>query len=907
MASEVFNLAILLSLKDAASSGLDRFSAKLHAAGKDGKLFAETFDKLRADLNRDLSIGGVGIAGLMQLKKGVDEAGNLETTVLNLRQAYQEVASQSGKTREQQETDIRKIMAMATELGNQLQGNTSDYADIFTAMNKAGIDAEVTLNGAGKAAAYLANVTGAIRKGTAPQLAEDLGSYGKMFDLKGEEYMKVVELFSALEDRFNIGSGSLIEASKYFFSTAKGVMNLRGLSGAEETAKLFAFSKRYAGREGSEAGTSLDAIITQYIAHKDKIEALAKDKGIKLEFFDAKGNFQGVENMFAQLEKLKKLTPEERGIRLNAIFGEQGARIASAMVEQGVEGWRNITAEANKSVSVNEKINQQMQTYEAKTEALSGSWQNFKATAFTPLMESTKGFLDNANSIVGSLQKFSAENPGLMGTLGTIALYGSTALVVYSGFKTLTTGIRLFRLASAFSRGEGLLPYLQSTTTAATSATTALTTATAKATGFRGVMQRIAGNSTIRIGVQIGAIMGLEYAITQAIESYMAAKDSQKGAIDAGKTNYSTFQNAEKQGIKFTQKDFDSQASTTWLSVMNLGLRDTLPSEIRKKPFTGELKQSLMETVLYPWNPNKFQGGFFSSRQGNVEAYTKGFKETAGNLADPRMMSAFLRQLDTRIPNKDEQKPVLEALQKAFPDSFAAAMKELASLNLTPLTQGITDFSNQVNAQKQTLDAVNPTLQTFGQNLTDMQNPLTQANSNVTDLSNSAQKVPAPLNNVANSANNASNSLNSLSSKIENWRPPTPTVQSYTQPQGAQPQTNSANSPISLLPSRAVGGVVERDGVAMLHAGNIITPARVTKGLQISKDVFNRNLRLEDIKKMVSSASSGNHTFIYNAPPLTVINGDENSEKKFLAHLRKHEKEVERIAARRMQNGRVRA
>ena len=39
-------------------------------------------------------------------------------------------------------------------------------------------------------------------------------------------------------------------------------------------------------------------------------------------------------------------------------------------------------------------------------------------------------------------------------------------------------------------------------------------------------------------------------------------------------------------------------------------------------------------------------------------------------------------------------------------------------------------------------------------------------------------------------------------------------------------------------PSRAIGGVVERDGMAMVHRGNVITPARVTRGLEGFTDLM---------------------------------------------------------------------
>lgn len=125
MSSETYQLAILLSLKDGASGGLDRFGNRLREMGKEGKAFHESFEKIRADLNRDLALGGIGLAGLTLLKKGVDEAGNYEEKLLDLRQAYRENEKFSQYSAAQQEDQIKRIMALATDLGNRLQGSTA--------------------------------------------------------------------------------------------------------------------------------------------------------------------------------------------------------------------------------------------------------------------------------------------------------------------------------------------------------------------------------------------------------------------------------------------------------------------------------------------------------------------------------------------------------------------------------------------------------------------------------------------------------------------------------------------------------------------------------------------------------------------------------------------------------------
>ncbi|MGA9774007.1 MAG: phage tail tape measure protein, partial [Blastocatellia bacterium] len=218
-----------------------------------------------------------------------------------------------------------------------------------------------------------------------------------------------------------------------------------------------ALLKREAGLEGSQAGTSLTSLFSMFVTHKDQLKKLGQQTGVKFELFDKKGQFLGWENMFKQAEQLQELPAEKRMIVLNKAFGEQGAKAFNAFVEAGVAGWKNVTAEAAKAVPVNDKINAQMETYNAKMEAVMGSIENLTATAFTPMLGTLKPVLDLTNNIVGSLQGFAKENPAVAGIAGHLMGIGSAALVGYAGVKALTTSFKLMRIASAVGSNEAAI------------------------------------------------------------------------------------------------------------------------------------------------------------------------------------------------------------------------------------------------------------------------------------------------------------------------------------------------------------------------------------------------------------------------------------------------------------------
>src|ERR1700719_2518590 len=91
MASEVFNLYLLLTLKDYASGGVNSIEAKLRGVGKEGKETLKTFQSLREDLKKDLVTAGIGIGTLMTLRKGVQIAGDFEQAMTELKLSIEEV------------------------------------------------------------------------------------------------------------------------------------------------------------------------------------------------------------------------------------------------------------------------------------------------------------------------------------------------------------------------------------------------------------------------------------------------------------------------------------------------------------------------------------------------------------------------------------------------------------------------------------------------------------------------------------------------------------------------------------------------------------------------------------------------------------------------------------------------
>lgn len=773
MSGSVYELAILLSLKDSASGGLDRAEAKLRSLGKEGKQTLKTFQDLRADLKKDLAIGGIGVSILAGMGKGIKVAGDFEASLLDLKSAYQEAASAGGMSTAEQANQLNQLESLAVRLGNNLQGTTGDYVGILASLRKAGVDAKTVLGGAGEAASNLANVSGALLQGRGNEQAKELGQFGKMFKLQPDDFIKSVNLFSAAKDRFDVDSSSLIESAKYFQATA-GSMKITGFEGAGETIKMFALLKRQGGMEGSMAGTGLRSFFTQITSEKKKIASLKKDEGIDLsQMFDAKGEFRGFENALRIMGQFRKLSPQKRTEKLNNIFGERGGEVAGAMVDAGVDGWKSINAEMAKAVPVSQKINAQMDTYNAKMEALYGTLTNITAVSFTPMLNTVKPMIDVANSTAGWIQSFAQANPEIAGVVSHLVGLAGVALTVRGGIGAMTTAWKLWRIVSAVGSSDtAIIASLRGQAAAASSTAASMKNAGAQATGLRGKLNSLAALSTIRLTVQF---MVAGAAIEQILKWKAEYDEQQKNLEEKNAVAGQAYDDAVRGGriYRGTKGKAEDYASLAHTSVDTFKMGKTLEQSLMPE------RRGLFETFWTYQRP--YGAGFFELGSLYFKPETAGrtFRQSESGKAlfDPQVLAVLIREArqgkigDIKTTPEGSQQ-FLKSLEFGFPEVYKQASAiadeflklgqptEAATKNFTDMLQPTSKLpslfgqvGDAATRLSNRLDSIQPTITFgtdgfFGNDKGGRPAPKPQGSTPFKPPSTQPQKFPSILDNV---------------------------------------------------------------------------------------------------------------------------------------------------------------
>ena len=656
MSSQIFELAILISLKDAAAGGLDRVQAKVRDLGKDGKATLKTFEELRADLKKGLDLGGIGVAELAMLRGGIKTAGDFESAITDLRLSIEQTGKDGALDLSKLNDQMNRFEALGVKLGNQLPGTTQDFIEMFIALKQGGLDTETILKGAGEQVAYLSVLTKSVPK----ELAKDFAHIGEQFSLKPEEFAPSADKFLRLYRSVGLHPSQLIEGSKFAQLRGGLPLGLKGLSGLSAMSTLLGTLKM-AGLEGGVGGRELAAVLLGLVGSSKaqrKADAELRKRGIDLTFFDKKGEFLGDENLIAQFTKLRSLSSRDRAELLKKRFNETALGPIAALADKGSEGYQNLVQKMAAVPQLQSQMNEATATWNAKLESLLGTVENLKATAFLPLLDTIKPIADSLNTAVGHVQEFSKAHPELSKYAGGLIGLSSAVLIATGAYKTLTAVTGLYRIAIAMSA--------RSTDAAAVSM------GRAETAGYRMGRAVKGASGTVTIAVKTAAII---YAIEKLMELKQAWQDWQQAMEDQGSAArgehiaYKRYKDLMKaQGKSVPEQMISGEVSQALAQLnSNRNLEFTLDSDRLVPAWRRFLTPSaIMRDITNPYG---------SDLAGGIKKYAPG-------LAEPEVMRGFLSKIEAGALNLSEEArgKLRQSLESAFPESFRKAREEVDAL-----------------------------------------------------------------------------------------------------------------------------------------------------------------------------------------------------------------------------------
>ncbi|SEA50277.1 phage tail tape measure protein [Variovorax sp. YR216] len=327
--------------------------------------------------------------------------------------------------------DFRKISELATRLGDKLPGTTADFQDMMTMLIRQGMSAKTVLGGLGESAAYL----GVQLRMPVTEAAEFAA---KMQDATRTTEADMMGLMDLIQRTYYLGvdSGNMLQGFTKL-SPVLSVLRKDGLAAAQELAPLLVMMDQ-TGMAGESAGNAIRKVFQAGLDAKklDKAnDALAAAKaGFTLDFSDGKGEFAGIDQMFAQLEQLKALDSMQRTSVIKSLFGDDAEtlQVLNTLLAKGKEGYAEVAEKMQAQADLRQRVEAELGTLKNVAEAAEGSFTNALGEIGATAAPVLKELLQWLGELAAKVGEFARENPRLTSTV-VIAAGALAALLTVGG------------------------------------------------------------------------------------------------------------------------------------------------------------------------------------------------------------------------------------------------------------------------------------------------------------------------------------------------------------------------------------------------------------------------------------------------------------------------------------------
>lgn len=331
--------------------------------------------------------------------------------------------------------DFQRITELANGLGDRLPGTTADFQEMMTMLRRQGMSAQSILGGTGEAAAYL---------GVQLQkpVAEAAEFAAKMQDATRTSEKDMMGLMDTIQRAFYLGvdDNNMLQGFTKL-SPVMGIIKQEGLDAANTLAPLLVMMDQ-TGMAGESAGNAIRKVFQSGVDEKRFTKAnaaLAEMKaGFDLNFTNGKGEFGGMDNLFAQLDKLKKLTSVQRTSVMKELFGDDSEtlQVVNTLMNKGLSGYQEVADKMRNQADLQTRVKEQLGTLANTIEAAQGSWSNAMAEVGATVAPELKGLINDLGNVAVRIKEWVKENPGITAAIFKTAA-GLALLLTVGGGITL--------------------------------------------------------------------------------------------------------------------------------------------------------------------------------------------------------------------------------------------------------------------------------------------------------------------------------------------------------------------------------------------------------------------------------------------------------------------------------------
>jgi TP901 family phage tail tape measure protein len=344
--------------------------------------------------------------------------------------------------------EFKALDQLAKRLGDRLPGTTADFLELMAVLKQQGLGDGTILGGTGEAAALL----GVQLRMNIPAAGEFAA---KMQDATRTAEKDMMGLMDTIQRSYYMGvdSNNMLQGFSKM-SPVMSILNKEGLEFSNMMAPLLVMMDQ-TGMAGESAGNAIRKVFQGGLNTKklEKANELLKSSkaGFQLKFTDKGGAFLGMDNVFAQLEKLKGLGNNavlRTGV-MQALFGDDSEtlQVLNSMMDKGMSGYQEVADKMAAQASLQQRVDQQLGTLTNVMDAAQGGFTNVMASIGETVQGDAKGVISWIGDVTGSLGAWVKEHPVLTANIvRTVAVLAA-----------LTAGLGMLMIPLALIYGKVML------------------------------------------------------------------------------------------------------------------------------------------------------------------------------------------------------------------------------------------------------------------------------------------------------------------------------------------------------------------------------------------------------------------------------------------------------------------
>lgn len=386
--------SFIRSVNDANAS-VKRFADDADHHGTRLGRFTDGVGKMFSNMGRligaGVAIGAVALAGFAA--STVNVAADYETTLNRFTAVTGSAITDAGLSLDQ---FSKKFL----QLGMDTQYSAQQSADAAVALAKGGVPVTEIMNSALEATMNLA-AAGELELAPAAEIvAKALGVWRDT----GVDAYEVADLLSQAANASTVDVDELALG----LYNAQGTARLAGLSFNELVTTMALLAPGFG--SAADAGTSLKTFLSRLVPSTAKATGAMMELGLYTAetgsaFYDAQGNFKGMEEATALLhEATKNLSQEQKQQYLQTIFGQDAIRVAEMLARSGADGYLAMADSMETAGSAAEQAKARQQGFNFAMDQFKGSIETLQiivGTALIPTLTSMIGvFTEGVNLLM---------------------------------------------------------------------------------------------------------------------------------------------------------------------------------------------------------------------------------------------------------------------------------------------------------------------------------------------------------------------------------------------------------------------------------------------------------------------------------------------------------------------------